>query len=182
MGVRYDQGSGFNTDGGIHEIPLPRAGRLWLCGKHYIAPKPHQVVAEFAIDHVVCLVERHELAHRYDPYVEWLEANRGGRATWNPLHDLSYPPLDDAMRLLRPLHAMLMEGRTMLVHCAAGIGRAGTTATALVMLQGMDVPDAMQVVRMNRPSAGPESGPQQQFIDQLRDELNRNGDARSPLE
>ena len=29
----------FNTNGGIHEIPLPTAtGRLFLCGKHYIGP------------------------------------------------------------------------------------------------------------------------------------------------
>lgn len=182
MTVRYDQGSGFNTDGGIHEIPLPRAGRLWLCGKHYIAPRHDQVIEQFSLDHVVCLVERTELAHRYDPYLEWLGTNHGGRATWNPLHDLSYPDLDDAMRMLGPLHEMLMRGDRLVVHCAAGIGRAGTTAVALAMLQGIDASDAMKLVRMHRPLAGPESGPQLEFITQLRDELNRTGDVRSPLE
>lgn len=182
MTHRYDSGSGFNTDGGIHEIPLPRAGRLWLCGKHYIAPRIDQVLDEFVLDHVVCLVERHELAHRYDPYLEWLESNRGTRATWRPLHDLTFPGIDDALRWLEPLHEMLMRGDRLVVHCAAGIGRAGTTATALAMMQGMHAPDAMRLVRMHRPTAGPESGTQQEFIGQLHDRLHGSGSVRSPLD
>ncbi|MEX0848055.1 MAG: protein-tyrosine phosphatase family protein, partial [Ilumatobacteraceae bacterium] len=50
------------------------------------------------------------------------------------------------------------------VHCAAGIGRAGTTAVALLVLLGMTVDDALQHVRAHRPMAGPEVGSQLQFV------------------
>lgn len=172
MTSRSDATTRFNTDGGIHEIPLASGrGRLWLCGKHYIAPDHRRVIDEFSIDTVVCLVERHELAGRYDPYLDWLADDAGKTSSWTPVHDLSFPDIDDAMRWIEPLHRSLTDGASVLVHCAAGIGRAGTTATALMMLQGMDARDAMRHVRSHRPSAGPESGAQQRFIVQLQDTL-----------
>ena len=54
----------FNTDGGIHEVPLDgTVGKLWLCGKHFIGPDVEAVRAERDITYVVCLVEEHELRH-----------------------------------------------------------------------------------------------------------------------
>ena len=55
----------------------------------------------------------------------------------------------------------------MLVHCAAGIGRAGTTATAILMILGMDEEEATHHVRLHRPMAGPEAGTQRNFITDL---------------
>jgi protein-tyrosine phosphatase len=59
----------------------------------------------------------------------------------------------------------------MLVHCAAGIGRAGTTAAAICMMLGFDMDDALKHVRMHRPMAGPEAGTQLQFIEELAEHL-----------
>lgn len=59
-----------NLNGGIHEIPLPTLpGRLWLCGKHFIGPDPEVAVQRVNADHVVCLVQEHELEGRYDNYI-----------------------------------------------------------------------------------------------------------------
>ncbi len=61
----------FNTNGGIHEIPLPSGtGRLWLCGKHFIGPNVEEVLAECDNAIAVCLVQEHELADRYPSYIE----------------------------------------------------------------------------------------------------------------
>lgn len=158
----------FNTDGGIHEVPLPGVpGRLWLCGKHHVAPDVAGVRRRRAIDTVVCLVRREELEHRYDEYLEWLDSAGPREAVWRPIHDLTYPPVEEVIDFLDDLVARARTGRTLLVHCAAGIGRAGTTAVAMLMMLGMEGTDAMAHVRAHRPGAGPETGPQLSFINEL---------------
>jgi protein-tyrosine phosphatase len=118
----------FNTNGGIHEIPLPSgAGRLWLCGKHYIGPNVEEVLAGCDNAIAVCLVQEHELADRYPSYIEWHETHAGTRAIWNPIDDLSYPEFDEIFEFVSVLTDHLKNGQSLVVHCAAGIGRAGTT-------------------------------------------------------
>jgi protein-tyrosine phosphatase len=114
----------FNTNGGIHEIPLPSgAGRLWLCGKHYIGPNVEEVLAGCDNAIAVCLVQEHELADRYPSYIEWHETHAGTRAIWNPIDDLSYPEFDEIFEFVSVLTDHLKNGQSLVVHCAAGIGR-----------------------------------------------------------
>ncbi len=158
----------WNLDGGIHEIPLPHGpGRLWLCGKHYIGPDPDAVLARFGASTVVCLVEEHELADRYPAYVSWLRANHDRSAVWYPIHDLHAPPLEQMRPFLDGLVARLSVGESLIVHCAAGIGRAGTTAVALLLLHGLSLPDARATVAAHRPLAGPEAGAQRILLERL---------------
>lgn len=156
----------FNVDGGIHEIPLPPPvrGRLWLCGKHAIAPQPDRVIGSLGADTVVCLTERHELVDRYPTYVAWLERADDRTAVWFPVHDLHAPPLERARPFLADLLARLRLGDGLVVHCGAGIGRAGTTAAALLVLLGSSVDDALDHVRAHRPMAGPEVGGQLELV------------------
>ncbi len=165
----------FNTDGGIHEIPLPDApGKLFLCGKHFIAPRVDEVITTYALDRVVCLVEEHELADRYDDYIAWHHAHAGSLARWIPIHDLSYPSFATAFDMIEKITADIHASRNVVVHCAAGIGRAGTTATAVLMNTGMKMDVALQHVRQHRPMAGPESGQQMEFIQQLQKYFDDN--------
>ena len=148
-----------NMDGGIHEIPMPTlAGQLWLCGKHFIGPDPEVAVRRVNADHVVCLVQEHELRGRYDDYITWLRLNE--RATWFPIHDLSSPVLPDVLPLYQQVKDRLVRGESVVAHCAAGIGRAGTLAVAVCQLAGMPLDDALTHVRHHRPGAGPEVGSQ----------------------
>jgi protein-tyrosine phosphatase len=170
-----------NTTGGIHEIPLvppvvPGAtpGRLWLCGKHHIAPDPEAVLADTGADLVVCHVHREELIGRYDDYVNWLEKHRDTRALWYPVHDMGAPDdLDDAMQMWSRLASGLWAGRSMVVHCAAGIGRAGSTAIAVLMVLGADLDIATGHVRRHRPAAGPQTHGQELMLEEVRRRLRR---------
>lgn len=166
----------FNTDGGIHEIPLPAAvGRLWLCGKHHVAPDVEAVRARHGIDTVVCLVEEHELTGRYDPYVDWHRAHAGAAGLWRPIHDITYPEFDEVHDFVADLAARVRDRESLLVHCAAGIGRAGTTAVGICMVLGMDPDEAVEHVRTHRPMAGPEAGSQYDYIKMLAEHLGHSG-------
>lgn len=152
-------------DGGVDTIPLPRScGGLSLCGKHAIGPDHHAVMARCGATTVVCLVEAHELDDRYPEYLDWVRANHGSQVVWFPIHDLDAPPMDRALGLLADLVVRLERGEHLLVHCAAGIGRAGTVATCLLIELGMGHEAALAHVAAHRPLAGPEVGAQLDLV------------------
>lgn len=161
-----------NRDGGIDPIPGVGSGKLSLCGKHAVGPDPEGALVRSGATTIVCLNPQNELAARYPSYVAWLDQNRNERAVWFPIPDLYAFPLDQMMPLFDNLQARLRAGEHLLVHCGAGIGRAGTVATCLLMLSGHDAADALAIVAANRPMAGPEVGAQRDLVAELEDRLS----------
>jgi hypothetical protein len=153
-------------NGGLDEIPLPRGtGRLWLCGKHLIGPDAEAVLERTGASAVVCLNERYELASRYPGYVAWLELeSASGRAVWFPVPDLHAPSVDEVRPLLAELGRRLDAGEGLVVHCGAGMGRAGTVAAALLIAAGCSLDDALARVAAARPGAGPQAGIQSDLL------------------
>jgi Cyclin-dependent kinase inhibitor 3 (CDKN3) len=144
-----------NIDGGIHEIPVPPGvpGHLWLCGKHRVGPDHLRLLERTPADVVVCLTQRHEIEERYPAYIEWLDS-KPDAARWYPTHDLHSPGLDAFMAIVDEITTLIQNGKSVVVHCAAGVGRAGTTAVGVMM-------------RAYRPMAGPEAGTQRLVISDL---------------
>ena len=161
--------NGRSRHGGVDEVPLPAAagGRLWLCGKHFIAPDPEGALDEVGATTAVCLTEGAELIDRYPEYVAWLSANQPDRALWWPIPDLHAPDLDSALVLLDELRSRLRSGQSLLLHCGAGIGRAGTVAAALLVVMGSSPDEAVAHVAAHRPMAGPEAGAQTELLEAL---------------
>jgi protein-tyrosine phosphatase len=162
-----------NLDGGIHEIPLPppAQGRLWLCGKHAIGPDPEGLMERVGADAVVCLTQEHELVERYPDYVAWLRAQPSTRALWHPIHDLHAPTLEDFAPVLTGFVDRVVAGEGLIVHCAAGIGRAGTVAVAMLVSLAVPLDEALDHVRRHRPAAGPEVGAQLELVRRLHEHL-----------
>lgn len=159
-----------SRNGGADEVPLPDGatpGRLWLCGKHFVGGDVEVALQKTGATQVVCLNQEHEIAERYPAYVSWLRDQADSRALWFPIPDLHAPDLDRAGELLAALRARLDDGETLLVHCGAGIGRAGTVAAALLVSMGVPLDDAIATVAAARPMAGPEAGAQLDLLTAL---------------
>jgi protein-tyrosine phosphatase len=156
-------------DGGLDRVPVPGVpGQLWLCGKHAVGADPEAVLVRIGGDGtIVCLNQRFELEDRYPDYVEWLRVHDGGRALWFPIPDLHAPSLDDLRPVLAEIGRRLAGGGHVLVHCGAGIGRAGTVAVCVLLQHGLGRDDALAHVADHRPMAGPEVGAQRQLVDEL---------------
>jgi hypothetical protein len=151
--------------GGFDEIPLPEGpGRLWLCGKHFVGPGAEHALGRVGATTVVCLNERAELFDRYPEYVDWLDRNQPARALWHPVPDLHAPNLAAAVALLAELRRRIAAGERLLVHCGAGIGRAGTIAAGLLVTMGLPLATALATVAAHRPMAGPEAGAQADLL------------------
>jgi len=150
----------------IDEIPLPRTdGALWLCGRDDIAGDPDAALsyADGATT-VVCLLPIQEIEARYPTYVEWLRANKAGRALWFPIRDFRAESADATMPFLQMVVDRLEVGEGVVMHCALGQGRAGTMAVCLLMMLGATRRDALATVAANRPSAGPVGGGQWSLV------------------
>ena len=162
-----------NLDGGIHEIPLPppARGRLWLCGKHAIGPDPEGLLQRVGADGVVCLNEEHELGDRYPDYVAWLRRQPPERAVWFAIADLHAPEFEQFVPLLTEVVDRVVAGDRLIVHCGAGIGRAGTTAVAVLVSLAVPLDEALDRVRRHRPAAGPEVGAQLELVRRLHEHL-----------
>lgn len=141
-------------------------GRLWLCGKHHIGPDHQAVLEGVDATTVVCLVQEHELDHRYPAYLAFVRAGGDDRrkVVWFPIHDLHAPTVEQAQPFVRSLAHHLHDGERVVMHCAAGIGRAGTMATLVLMELGVERSEAAHIVRSNRPMAGPEGDGQMALV------------------
>jgi hypothetical protein len=152
--------------GGVDEIPLPiSTGRLWLCGKHFVGPDPDAALESVGADRLVCLCEEGELGLRYPAYPAWLRTSP--RAVWFPVPDLHAPAVGQVLPFLSRVRTDLADRQGLLMHCGAGIGRAGTLAAALLMSFGIERDRAVATVAAHRPMAGPEAGAQEELLVQL---------------
>lgn len=96
-----------------------------------------------------------------------LRAERdAGAVVWPPQVDVRFAQLQDhgtpSAQELEDAAAIVSElmrqGRTVLVHCHAGLERAPTVACAALMLQGWSLEAAYQRVVESRPSVLPTEG------------------------
>lgn len=149
----------------IDRIPLPlEHGALYLCARRDVAGDPEAALAFAQAHAIACLLPIDELEMSSPDYLEWLRVNRAGKALWFPVSNYSAPGASVALPFLRMVEARLRAGEGVVMHCAAGQGRAGTFAVAVLMLLGVPRDEAVVTVRSHRAFAGPGSASQVNFV------------------
>lgn len=156
----------------IDRIPLPiETGSLWLCARRDVAGDPDAALAWAEAHAIACLLPVDELELHAPEYLEWLRAHRNTKALWFPVSNYSAPSARMALPFLRMIEERLRAGEGVLMHCAAGQGRAGTMAVAVLMLLGVTRDEAVMTVRSNRAFAGPGNASQVNFVLDLEETL-----------
>lgn len=113
------------------------------------------------VQHVFCLQESYELGRlaRFETIDDRRVAveARGMRFVHEPIPDMAAPTLATAQRLVDAVLDELTRGENVLVHCWAGLGRAGTIAACVLlnrgMRSGMTAQVAVALLRSVRPGA-----------------------------
>lgn len=120
------------------------------------------------VSRIVCLQEAFEM--RYSDMEDETIADRsqavkdfGMRFTHFPIPDHGVGSLPAFRELVSSIRSDLAAGDTIILHCFAGLGRAGTTAACVLIADGMRPASAILEVRDARPGAI-QSAAQEEFI------------------
>ena len=102
-------------------------------------------------------------------------ADEGSAVESAGLHFMSFPIPDrgvpastrPALSLLAKITTALEQGQNIAVHCRQGIGRSGLAAASLLVMSGLAVEKAIEVVSASRGLAIPETPEQLEWIKHL---------------
>lgn len=149
-------------------IPLPgRLGLTHLPGVNGKRDADLDALQSAGVNRLLCLVEAHELEYLNpsETLTERRDALRlhGIAFMHHPIVDFDAPQLSDAQATIVKLDEAIQKGDSVIVHCWAGLGRAGTMAACLLIHYGMDASDAIRKVRSVRNGAI-QSDVQERFI------------------
>ncbi|MDD9910139.1 MAG: tyrosine-protein phosphatase [Ahrensia sp.] len=141
-------------------------------GALLIGPRPpsrslEQWCAQLAarqIDQVISLLSDAEVATFDLGDEETLLNGLGIGFTRFPVEDFGIPDPEAFRHLVSDICAQLRGGKTVLAHCAAGVGRSGTVAACVITAFGRDAEKAMVEVSAARGMVSPETSAQRDFV------------------
>ncbi len=98
---------------------------------------------------VICLTPRHEMAELSPAYHKAVcEGTATFRWTCVPMRNFGLPEDPSAFRReVASIAQALRNGDAVMLHCAAGIGRTGSTAACVLKALGLDTEESLQRVR-----------------------------------
>src|SRR5574341_157100 len=128
----------------LRPLPLPDE----VPGKVYLYRMPGRTgdfggdqaeITAAGVQSVVCLTPMQEIEARARDYADAItRQNLPWKQVMSPMVDFGLPEDRDAwLRAVRSTAEDLRKGGTVMIHCAFGIGRTGTTAIGLLLTLGM---------------------------------------------
>lgn len=122
-------------------------------------------IARWGITHIVSLLEPAEAIEVGLETEQKMAEQQGMRFTSFPLPDRGLPAsVAEFSRFAQSLHAGIQEGDSTVVHCRAGIGRAGIVAVGVLLHEGLNAEAAFDLVSKQRRVEVPDTPEQYQWI------------------
>ncbi|MGV6809722.1 MAG: phosphatase domain-containing protein [bacterium] len=139
---------------------LPSQGRLGLThmpGSRAARDSDLAALQRLGVDALVCLQQPREF-QQINPPETLAERETAVQAhqiqfVHDAITDFAPPTIEQAQRIVTKLKHLLDEGQTVVVHCFAGLGRAGTIAACVLVAYGHRASDAVKLVREYRKGA-----------------------------
>jgi protein-tyrosine phosphatase len=159
----------------FRNVGLPEyvGGRLYL----HSMPGWHEPVAvtlseieQQGVEEIVCLAPADDLRDTAPAYLEAIRKRcLPCKHTWLEIEDFATGDERALATLASEVADSLENGRTILVHCAAGIGRSGTFAIAVLLKLGIALETATKLVE--NIGSHPETDGQRQFLKRFAHEI-----------
>ncbi len=149
------------------KLPEEVAGRLYvggMPGRYEAFDQAWRAIIDHGVTRVICLVPPEELRDKSPLYAGALDEARMPWVYENfPIEDFEAPTDRQAFwRMARKAARLLGEGETLLVHCAAGIGRTGTFSVCVLLALGLAPAAARAALR--KVGSAPENAAQDDVI------------------
>ena len=113
----------------------------------------------------VCLIEDHELVQLRIPALVEEATARGVRVIRLPIQDAGVPSsLESVRALVEETISAARSGKNVVIHCAGGLGRAGTIGGCVLVRLGKSADEALALLRAARGPHCPETEAQRAFI------------------
>jgi len=156
-------------NGLLRRLELPE----WAEGTIYLSGMPgingdfageRDAIRAAGVETVLCLTPLEEIERKSGRYAEAIKAHQlPWQQTMLPMPDFQATDDRDAwLAHIREMAYAVQDGQTVLIHCAAGIGRTGTAAVCLLMSLGLRQAAALSAVRAA--GSDPEAVAQQELI------------------
>jgi protein-tyrosine phosphatase len=150
------------------ELPPGVPGKVFLTampGMDGDFPTERDAIKAAGVDTVLCLTPLAEIEKKSSRYAEAIKAHQvPWGQTMLPMPDFEATDDRDAwLAHIREVGHSIQNGHSVLIHCAAGIGRTGTAAVCLLMSLGQRYDEALKAVKTA--GSDPEAVAQQELID-----------------
>jgi len=134
-------------------------------GRYEVFEEAWRAIVEYDIMRVICLVPKDEIEDKSPHYARAINERQ---IPWKhesfPVGDFDAPADRDGFwGLAQDVAVSLVEGETILVHCAGGIGRTGMFSICVLMALGMPADAARAETR--KVGSAPENAAQDEVVD-----------------
>jgi protein-tyrosine phosphatase len=157
-------------------VPVSGPGSLWIMP----CPTAEQL-AELRASGVDCVLSMLPTAEASDLGMEHEEAlctSLGMTFLSHPIPDFALPDPQKFNGLIANLKAQLADGRSIAIHCRAGIGRSGMAAACTLVGMGQTAQTAIAMVSAARGVSIPDTVEQGEFIASFAQGVNKGTDLR----
>jgi protein-tyrosine phosphatase len=152
----------------LHWIEFPAPGRIAITARPRADDWLEAEVAEWkasGLHVVVSLLEREEVSELgVQREAELCKANEIEFVSF-PIPDRSVPEsLHDASKVASSIARGIADGRSIAIHCRAGIGRSSVIAACALICAGIDASDALTLIKDARGLNVPDTEEQREWV------------------